>query len=376
MRVCFYTQSDGNCSEWRAAIPARELARRGHSVVLTDIWDLSVGRYHEADVAIVQRPTDRVYLESFRELRRRGQRVLAEVDDLLWTGAIPASNPAFLYYHPRRVRRRVAEEVERGTRRYEDVPRNDMREAMVDCLKAADGVVVTTPALATAARRLGRPVWVVPNLWDNHNPAWTAAREERNGEGVNLLFAGSYTHYADLGLLRGVLETLCREEENVKVLLGADRRLLTLFNLPAGRLEYLPGVGFADYPHTLARGDIILAPLVDCQFNRSKSDIRLMEAGALERPWVGSPTPAYTGWGAGGLFAGNPREWLARLRQLVRNPDRRRALGEEGRQHAEEWSIEAKGHLWEEMLAAVGKEPKGDGDDKRRANRPGAGQSA
>lgn len=363
MRITFYTQNDQNCSRWRGDIPLSELTRRGYQVHTTDIWDLTVGHYREADVAILQRPVLAEFLPATQELQRRGQTVLAEVDDLLWTGALPPHNPAYLYYHPRMVTAKTAELLKLGVVQREEIPRNSMRENLVTCMRACDGILVTTPELEEQARRTNPRVYVAPNLWDSYNPAWeearTAAAAHRK-EQVTILFAGSYTHRDDVALLRGVLEELVRKRPQVKVLLGPDRKLLELFRLESPRyMELLPPVPFDQYPHLLARADIILAPLVDCAFNRCKSWIRVMEAGALGLPWVGSPLPSYKRWGAGGILCERPRDWLKALLRLVDSPEERWQLGQGGLAQAQQWSIAAQGHLWEEVLTRVirGKKP-------------------
>ena len=90
---------------------------------------------------------------------------------------------------------------------------------------------------------------------------------------------------------------------------------------------------------TLARHmDIGLMPLVDDAFQRGKCGLKILQYMAAGLPFVASPVGVNTTLvddGRTGLLAGSPVEWHAALAALAASPERRRAMGAEGRRLCE-----------------------------------------
>ena len=108
-------------------------------------------------------------------------------------------------------------------------------------------------------------------------------------------------------------------------------------------------VPFAQYPALLANFDVFLVPLRQNQFNRAKSDVKLLEAGARGIPWLASPSPSYQAWGTGGLLVRRAEDWHSDLVTLIADGPLRRRLGAAGRAQAELREIGACVGLWADL---------------------------
>lgn len=176
-------------------------------------------------------------------------------------------------------------------------------------LAAAEIATVSTPTLATqlAAQSPARIAVVEnaldPSLWFQPLPwgAKTRGSESviRETTGVKALFAGGMTHAEDLEILRSAID-MAKERSGVEfdlyVVGGAPQperqEWYTSVEIPSGHGYYPRFVhwlrAMADY------FDIGVAPLVDNDVNRSKSDLRFLEYAALKLPGIYSKGPAFS----------------------------------------------------------------------------------
>jgi len=98
---------------------------------------------------------------------------------------------------------------------------------------------------------------------------------------------------------------------------------------------FKPSCAYNDYLRLLHNCDICLQPLDDTKFNRYKSDIKFVEAGAGGLAVVASPTvySDYIEDGKTGLIANTPKEWERALSKLAQNSDYRKQLGHNAKQY-------------------------------------------
>lgn len=99
--------------------------------------------------------------------------------------------------------------------------------------------------------------------------------------------------------------------------------------------------------------DIGLAPLAPLLFNRSKSDLKLVEYASRGIPWVASDVGPYSAWrdqhGVSGFLVRNTLEWKRRVSQLIKSPGLRRRMGEAGRRYVRDHRLyEDRAHDWAE----------------------------
>ena len=218
-----------------------------------------------------------------------------------------------------------------------DSGRNVVNHAQVRKMAAtAHAMTVTGPELAEVARRWNPRVYVYPNsiMFDDFH----AFDIKRRPDEVRVLWQGGYSHFPDFYPLRHAFGEAARRMPQIKwVVFG------TLFgwvyeNIPQFRVEFHPWVAHEMFHikyGTLAF-DINIAPLVDNQFNRCKSGIKMYEAAALKVPTLAQAAGPYKHEiidGETGLLFSTPQEFVEKLDRLVRDPDYRVKLG----QAAHDW---------------------------------------
>lgn len=200
-------------------------------------------------------------------------------------------------------------------------------------LDESDLVIVTSERLRDALGVAPERSAVLPNMHDEH--LWFTPTDDGAGADgpadrrLRLMFMGTRTHAEDLAFLRPVLDTLRREcgiPCELFVVGGAD---------PSGEEPWYTEI---DVPHSAyprfvpwlrARRhtwDVALAPLCDTDFNRGKSDLKLLDYGALELAGVYSDVPAFDTCvdGVTGLKVANTVDaWVAAIERLAREVDLR-----------------------------------------------------
>ena len=214
------------------------------------------------------------------------------------------------------------------------------------CAEWADVFTVSTSALARVVRQkwgylrnvaTKKPIPIM--VCENRVPLTLYKRQEgiaEEHEGVIVGWAGSNTHAGDFGDVDmwRILYELLEEISYVKVELIGQPPPAYLRNHPRVRIR--PWVHISEYPARSATWDwdIVLAPLEQHKFNKSKSSIRMQEAGALSRPCLATSIDPYDEFVAKGqpqlkyLLCHSGWQWEKKLRELVADADLRKALGE------------------------------------------------
>lgn len=99
---------------------------------------------------------------------------------------------------------------------------------------------------------------------------------------------------------------------------------------------FIPWVPIGEYANRMASWgwDIALAPLQDNRFNRSKSNIKCLEAAAIKIPCLCSDVQPYNEFcSLGGsdlrwLLCRSRRDWIEKLNILIKDKDMRDELGQ------------------------------------------------
>ncbi|MBV8915702.1 MAG: hypothetical protein JOZ05_22025 [Acetobacteraceae bacterium] len=247
-----------------------------------------------------------------REARRRGAKLLYDVDDnLLDPHPDPASERA-LAPHRRSVRL---------------------------LLREADLVTTSTENLRARISRLAQATEVLPNALDERQ--FRPHPRRPSTDRLRIGYFGTFTHLRDLmSVLGPTRAALARLGPMVTIVLcgiSADPRVTALFDGFA-EVEALPAT--SDYPSFLelmaarADWDIGLAPLTDGPFEASKSDIKYLDYAMFGIAGLYSAHPAYASVrdGVTGLVA-EPSAWTDALLALARDPDLRARLAAASREY-------------------------------------------
>lgn len=189
------------------------------------------------------------------------------------------------------------------------------------CVRLADLVIASTPYLADQLRPFARRVEVVPNCLPYDTGMWTRSTDLKSG--TPFVYAAGASHRHDFALLDGNLEGLLTvagyEDNHVEwALMRASRPTLNyraLIPLQDWRNLWHPRSGWRLLDKspkgrrpTMAELDArvrqrymdvfdghccAIAPLRDTKFNRCKSNLKILEAGAKGIPIITSRVSPY-----------------------------------------------------------------------------------
>lgn len=238
----------------------------------------------------------------------------------------------------------------------------------------AHAVQVSTPALAAYMKQYNPHVFVFQNqLWELPEQRDYEA-EARARDGRVTIFFGALNREKDW---QDILPALNRAAAAYKgrvffrvladqlfydALETEDKEFVAERGIYGGKF-----VPYDVYEKVLHTADISLLPLHDTEFNRSKSDLKFIESAGHGAVVLASPTVyrASVIDGCTGCLYGNPEMFEARLKMLIEQPERRRAIARSAyayvrehrmmsqhymdRVHAYQWIAAHKGELDREL---------------------------
>jgi glycosyltransferase involved in cell wall biosynthesis len=263
------------------------------------------------DVVVLQQPRGNAWINAIAELRRRGTRVLCEVD--------------------------------------EDAHDEELELAML----TSDGLICPTDHLAARYASFSAETWVCANGIDLGRYALSRTPHDT----VTIGWAGGTGYRAAVGpWLPEIAEVLAARPATCFMSVGAEDFAATLAErFGQERCIGLPWGPIETYPAAMSSFDIALAPAAPAPGFRGKSDLRWLEASALGVPTVADPVlyPAIV-HGATGLHAATPAEARAAILALVDDEGLRERIGAAARAEVREHRcIEAVAPQWARALAGV-----------------------
>jgi len=194
-------------------------------------------------------------------------------------------------------------------------------QRMIRALKQSDRLVVTTEPLRTHYGKYVKDVRLVPN---GLNKQWRGLRKDTvPREKLRVGWIGAAQHKGDLDLIAGVVLALADEVDWVFMGMCTDE-------IKPHLKEFHGFVSIVDYPKKMSDLDldIAIAPLESNVFNECKSNLRLLEYGAMGWPVVCSDVYPYRSDDAPVLRCGDDvNEWVAALRKLMADPALRASMG-------------------------------------------------
>lgn len=189
--------------------------------------------------------------------------------------------------------------------------------------QVADAGVVTasTPVLAARLAEVNPAVAILPNRLSDR--LWRGTVPDRVPDGtVRALYMGSNTHAEDLAAIMPALQAVAAQDSAFRLaVIGVQDGPLPPWaeriEVPEEMRSYVPFVGWLR--DQAGRCDLALAPLARTDFNLRKSDLKLMEYGALGLPALASDLPVYADLGARqpGVTLVRPGDWAAALTQAI-----------------------------------------------------------
>lgn len=277
-----YTADLGGCGHWRIIWPANHLNITGKANNITlNRMVFDKNWYRGVKCVRVQRQADCHQLDFIKFLKsiqkECGFKIIYEIDDVIFREDIPDYN---IFKHA-----------------FDD---DRIRQNAIDIINLCDEVTVTCEYMKELyIEKTGKKeVTVIPNFppssWIgvHYNNKRVYRAFDDNKSKPRILYAGSGAHYDvknknggkdDFSdILKYVIDTV---DEFQWVFIGAFPPSLQEY-VKSGKIEFHKWANLQEYPKLLANLNVqlMIAPLMNNKFNKSKSDIKFIEAALLGIP--------------------------------------------------------------------------------------------
>lgn len=222
---------------------------------------------------------------------------------------------------------------------------SSFRRIAIDSMRNASALAVTTPHLAETYAGVNDNIYLIENSLDFKGDRKFVGWDKvsvRKHTGTRIGWIGGRAHFDDLMMIAPMLRELLIENKDLTLVLvnSAIKKSCQALGKPYP-FEGLKNVHYADRSVAINRYakfaasfgfDIGIAPLVDCNFNRSKSNLRWLEYSALGIPTVASAVSHFnqsiTNAVDGFLIKDNNLgHWKMTLQHLIENPSIREEVG-------------------------------------------------
>lgn len=212
-------------------------------------------------IVILQQVKGQLWFNEIRRLKEKRVKVLYEIDDYIH-GVSKLEHHEF-----------------KGAYNKKTIAAHEL------CMRAADGLIVSTDWLAKRYSKFNRNVYVCKNAVEAKR--YNLEIPERDT--INIGWAGSTGHaYAVDKWIPAIRQILDEYSEarfiSVGLNVAESHRLYE-----TGRSMALPISSIENFPGVLTNFDIALGPAEHNNFYAGKSDLRMLEVGALSIPLVGDP---------------------------------------------------------------------------------------
>lgn len=276
-KVLWLPAAQDGCGFFRMMIPHLHYPGSGY-IQCTRERTLDPHVVQQYDVMVVQRQSLPGNYKAMEFMRAQGKRVIYDLDDNFWH--VPRYNPAARWFSQPSILR-----------------------CMERCLQLASHITVSTPHLVRAvARRIKTqiPITVVENAIDFSLFARVRHRAANRDGRITIGWAGTLTHEIDYQQAFNALGKIMARHADVHCEFWGGQipgPIARGLQRGVGRQQvHIRGwVPVYEYPAFLScqAWDIVLAPLQDNEFNRSKSWLKMIEAGALHLPCLASDVAEY-----------------------------------------------------------------------------------
>jgi glycosyltransferase involved in cell wall biosynthesis len=220
-------------------------------------------------------------------------------------------------------------------------------------LQISQAVIVSTEYLKKLYDTENLHIFVIPNSIDFN--LWDKLVNNIHKSYINIGWSGGSGHDRDLKVIIPVIKEIIKKYKNVRFTLTGDPLVVAkeFGNNKQVRCSagWVQPIDFPEYSAKLGV-DIALAPLVDSNFNRAKSNIRWLQASALKIPVVASDVGPYKDTNA--LKCSSTEEWVLALESLIQDPLKRKQMGQDGYDRVKkEFNLAAIAKQYQKILEEV-----------------------
>lgn len=300
-RIVTYAADRQGCGEYRIIAPSRALAVAGKAQLhegMRLFTPPEIGRIGP-DSMVFQRQVNDHQIEAIRRMVELFPDVFRvfEIDDLITN--LPLGS----------VHRR-------------DIPK-DIGTRLARAIGLCNRLVVSTEPLAARYNKLCDEVVVVENRLEAARWKGLAIRRNEGKRKPRVGWAGAVGHGGDLRMMEPIVKATAREVD--WVFFGMCRDEMKRYVK-----ETHPFVPLHDYPTKLASLglDMAVAPLEDNEFNECKSNLRLLEYGAIGLPVLASSVTPYQAGLPVRLVKNRFSDWVREIRELALDRESARKEGD------------------------------------------------
>jgi len=218
-------------------------------------------------------------------------------------------------------------EVGKDHPKYEWWKRSNISLQVRQHLMNADAVTCTHGYLAELVPN--KNVYILPNLI-SYGKGQFKYKAQKKSERVRLLYASTIMNYANTELIAGAMRRLSHLNIEIVIAGYQENPLFDILvkNLTAdGKIphSFLPWADSHSYMSNYV-GDIGILPSKPSQFNKCKSNLKLLEFAALKMPVVVSNTEPYLDMPV--HYANGENGWVEQITKLVEDPELRKSSGD------------------------------------------------
>jgi len=279
---------------------AAGLRARGHDASLTHVSHLPP--WTKADVVVFHRPRASLRQRLLRAaLRRRGVRLIADVDDLIFDESLAEFSPG--------VRNGLV--ALDATREAFAAHRRALAE--FDMISVSTCPLVERVTALFPAARVARLPNAVHHTWRNFR---LPLIEPSARSPVLMYLPGTRSHDRDFATVAPVLERLL--ERHPTMHLHITGRLAFQLEARPGQVQHRPRVHYSRLHPIVRAGWLNIAPLEQTPFTSCKSALKVIEAGFWGIPTVCAPLPDAGRFASAGVLpAATEADWCRQIEQLL-----------------------------------------------------------
>lgn len=335
-----------NCSEFRAFMPARALARAGHEVTLIHIdwWS------KQAEMDAFDRTTDIVVLQRnaygsilsriMNTVMKHNVPVLLDLDDDY--KHMPANMPSYAFWMRGEY---IRPDNTKGYMKY--IPFKQLEWAS----KLCSGISSPSKQILEDWRSYTENLYWLPNYVDTKlYTQYRLKKERKPGDMIWVGWGGSASHKISFNETKVVpaIRRILSENKNVGFILAGNSDAIyasLLHNSYRDRLKRVSWQEHSQWAQTLSSFDVGIIPLTD-PYDTRRSWLKPLEYGLMGIPWVGSSNQMLwdliSDYGISGVCVSNkPNDWYEAIMNMVENIGDAEKLFEHNIQWAEAQDIYA-----------------------------------
>ena len=226
-----------------------------------------LSKFYHAKVIIFQRPVyTQQCMKFIREIKKYNKKCFLDIDDLLVEKFLPLSGS-----------------FKSNVQSFDQ--EKDIVHLFSDVYSYFDNFIVSTNYLAKVFReQFNKNTIVLPN---RISPSFCKLKKYEYSEEFKLIYtSGSRTHDYDASTMFVDLFNFMKNHNNVTLTIVGESSLESSLSMFKDRILHIPYVEMDKLFELYSKHDLLLVPLDDNLFNKAKSNIKYIEAGAVGTPVI------------------------------------------------------------------------------------------